>query len=51
MSKFIRALELGFEILGDIEMLVNGQAASFSFSWQGRHFTVAINPNAPTVTQ
>ena len=47
MSKLWRALELGLEILTDIEALVAGTAASFTFSWQGKKFSVTINPVPP----
>ena len=46
MSKLWRAIELGMEILTDIEKLVAGTGASFDFSWQGKKFTVTINPQA-----
>lgn len=44
MSKLWRALELGMEIISDIEQLIAGQAANFEFSWHGRKFTVTIQP-------
>jgi len=44
MSKLWKAVELGFEILSDVEALLAGTAASFTFSWQGKKFTVTINP-------
>lgn len=45
MAKIWRAIELGVEILGDVEALIAGTAASFSFSWGGRKFTVTIDPS------
>ena len=47
MAKWLHALYLGIEILDDVQKLITGQAASFTFSWQGRSFTVTINPAAP----
>ena len=44
MSKFLKALELGIEILHDVEQLLAGHAASFAFTWGGRKFTVTIDP-------
>ena len=46
MSKFLRALELGLEILTDVDLLLHGVATSFEFSYQGRKFTVNINPKS-----
>lgn len=45
MSKFLRALELGMEILTDFEQLVSGQSTSFTFTWKGKAYTVTVTPN------
>jgi len=44
--KWLHALQLGIEILDDVQKLIAGQAASFSFTWQGRKFSVSIDPKA-----
>lgn len=45
--KLGRAIALGVEILGDLEQLVAGVGTTFSFSWQGRTFTVNIGEGPP----
>lgn len=44
MPKWLQAVQLGIEILSDVEALLTGQATSFDFSWKGRKFTVNIQP-------
>lgn len=44
MSKWMRAMMLGMEILHDIELILAGQATSFTFMWNGTSFTVSVTP-------
>jgi hypothetical protein len=44
MMKWMHALQVGFEILADLEAVVAGQQAEFKFVWQGRTFTVTADP-------
>ena len=44
MAKWLHALQLGIEILADVEALLLGVGTSFTFAWHGRKFTVTINP-------
>ena len=46
MFRWPKALALGLTILNDVAQLLAGEATSFSFSWQGRSFTVTIAPGA-----
>ena len=40
--KWISAIQLGVEILSDIELLLAGQTTQFTFSWHGKKFNVTI---------
>lgn len=44
--KWLHALQLGIEILSDVESLLTGGSTSFTFAWKGRTFNVSINPTA-----
>ena len=41
--KWYHAIELGIEILSDVESLLAGMGTSFAFSWRGRKFNVTID--------
>jgi hypothetical protein len=47
MQKWMHALMLGMEILDDVQKMLLGQAASFSFVWGNRSFTVTFTPVTP----
>jgi len=49
MFRWTRALSLGLMILNDVAQLLAGQQTSFSFQWQGRNFTVTIQPDLKVV--
>ena len=46
MAKWIHAMQIGFEILSDVEAVLAGTQSSFTFSWGGRSFTVTVDPKS-----